>query len=230
MAWWDELHTFQQVLFVIACATTLFMIVQIIMLAVGMGSHDASFDGDAGVDGDIDTDADLDGANDGGIGFTVFGLKILTVRSIVAFLAIGSWLTFALFYAIRFWSLIPGIAAGVAAAFLMALFFKAIGKLQNSGNLKVSNTVGKSAEVYLTIPPKRGASGKINVYVQERYVEIEAVTDSSEPIPTGATVRVVEVVGEGTVLVEPFASAGEDKANENKASGENTEAALEEQK
>ena len=217
--WWNELHTFQQVLFVIGCATTLFMIVQIIMLAVGMGGHDASFDGDAGVDGDIDADvdADVDAANDGGIGFTVFGLRILTVRSIVAFLSIGSWLTFVLFYPIGFWSLIPGIAAGVAAAFLMALFFKAISKLQNSGNLKLANTVGKTGEVYLTVPASRAGNGKINVYVQERYAEIEAVTDSLESIPTGASVRILEAVGEGTVLVEPFSKPAEKETEAEKS-------------
>ena len=154
--WWNGLHSFQQVLFVVACAATLFMIVQIILLAIGSGDNDATFDSDTDID-------DVDTINDGGVGLTIFGLRILTVRSIIAFLAVGSWLTFALFYSIEFFALIPGIAAGIAAAFAIALFMKAMDKLQGSGNLKVENTLGKTAEVYLTIPPARSGNGKINV-------------------------------------------------------------------
>ena len=122
----------------------------------------------------------------------------------MAFLAIGGWLTFLLFYPIGFWSLFPGIAGGVAAAFAVAAVFKAVGKMQNSGNIRLANTVGKSAEVYLTIPPLRSGNGKVNIYVQERYEEFDAVTDSAEPIKTGAKVKVVSTLNEGLVVVAPF--------------------------
>lgn len=198
--WWDGMHVFQQVLFVIACATTLFMIVQVILLAIGSGDNDSSFDSDTSVD-------DVDTINDSGAGFTMFGLRILSVRSIIAFFAVGSWLTYALFYIITWWALIPGIAAGVAAAFAIALFMRFISKMQEDGTLAVKNTIGKIGDVYLTIPAGRSGNGKINVYVQERYVELDAVTDSNEPIKTGAKVTVKETLNEGVVLVEPYTSA-----------------------
>ncbi|MCI8413799.1 MAG: hypothetical protein HFE47_06910 [Clostridia bacterium] len=198
--WWNEMHGFQQVLFVVACAATLFMIVQIILLAIGSGDNDATFDADTSVD-------DVDTINDGGVGLTIFGLRILTVRGVIAFLAVGSWLTFALFYSIRFYALIPGIAAGIGAAFVIALFMKAMDKLQGSGNLKIENTVGKTAEVYLTVPALRAGNGKVNVYVQERYAEMEAVTDSPAPIKTGEKVKIIDTLNEGTVVVEPFGAA-----------------------
>ncbi len=204
--WWNELHNFQQVLFVIACAATLFMIVQIILLAIGSGDNDATFDADTSID-------DVDTINDGGVGLTIFGLRILTVRSIIAFLAVGSWLTFALFYSIKFWALIPGVAAGVAAAFAIALFIKAMDKLQGSGNLKIENAVGKTADVYLTVPASRAGSGKVNVYVQERLVETEAVTDHASPIKTGEKVRIVGTLNEGTLIVEPYAVTATDSAS-----------------
>lgn len=207
--WWNELHNLQQALFVIACAATLFMIVQIILLAVGSGDNDATFDADTNVD-------DVDTINDGGVGLTIFGLRILTVRSIIAFLAVGSWLTFALFYSIRFWAILPGVAAGVAAAFAIAAFMKAMDKLQGSGNLRVENTVGKTADVYLTIPASRSGNGKVNVYVQERLAEMDAITDSASPIKTGEKVKIIGTLNEGTVLVEPYsyAAAKEEKENE----------------
>ena len=195
--WWNGLHNFQQVLFVIACAATLFMIVQIILLAIGSGDNDATFDSDTSID-------DVDTINDGGVGLTIFGLRVLTVRSVIAFLAVASWLTFALFFSIEFYALIPGIAAGIAAAFGIALFFKATEKLQGNGNLKAENAVGKTAEVYLTVPALRGGAGKVNVYVQERYAEMEAVTDCDRPIKTGERVKIVDTMGEGTVVVAPY--------------------------
>ena len=195
--WWNNLHTFQQVLFVIACAATLFMIVQIILLAVGSGDNDSSFDADTSID-------DVDTINDGGVGLTIFGLRVLTVRGIIAFLAVGGWLTFALFYPIKFLALIPGIAAGIAAGVGISAFIKATEKLQDSGNLKIENSVGKTAEVYLTVPALRSGNGKVNVYVQERYVELEAVTDSEEPIKTGEKVKVVDTMDNGTLVVAPF--------------------------
>ena len=103
--WWNEMHGFQQVLFVVACAATLFMIVQIILLAIGSGDNDATFDADTSVD-------DVDTINDGGVGLTIFGLRILTVRGVIAFLAVGSWLTFALFYSIRFFVFFTVIFVG----------------------------------------------------------------------------------------------------------------------
>ena len=196
--WWNGLHNFQQALFVVACAATLFMIVQIVLLAIGSGENDATFDSDTSID-------DVDTINDGGVGLTIFGLRILTVRSIVAFLAVGSWLTFALFYSIKFYALIPGVAAGIAAAFAIALFLKATERLQGSGKLHIENTVGTTAEVYLTVPAARSGAGKVNVYVQERYAEMEAVTDSAAPLKTGERVKIVGTMGEGTVVVAPFA-------------------------
>ena len=89
-------------------------------------------------------------------------------------------------------------------------------KLQGNGNLQVENTVGKTAEVYLTIPANRGGNGKVNVYVQERYAEMEAVTDSDTPIKTGEKVKITGTLNEGTVLVEPFKATPAQKEEETK--------------
>ena len=207
------MHALQQVMFVIACAATLFMIVQVILLAIGSGDGDATFEADTTID-------DVDSINDDGIGLTIFGLRVLSVRSVIAFLAVGGWLTFALFYSISYYALIPGVVAGTLAAFAIAAFIKAIEKLQGSGNLKTENAVGKTAEVYIPIPALRSGSGKVNVYVQERYVEMEAVCDCAEQIKTGEKVKIVDVLTEGTVVVEPLTlSAKSAEQNEDAEKG-----------
>lgn len=200
-AWWNGLTGYQQVLFVIATATTLIMIIQIIMMLFGFGD-DSSFDGD------VDVDADgSDGYNDEGMGLTIFGMRILSVRTILAFFAIGCWVVFTLIEVLPVWAAtLLGIVAGVLAAFGVAFMMKSVEKLQSSGNVEIQNAVGKTAEVYLTVPAKRSGTGKVNVFVQERYVEFEAVTDEDEPIKTGATAKIVATLNQGTLIIESYNS------------------------
>ena len=37
--WWNNMLTLQKVLFIVACATTLIMVIQIILMLVGAGSN-----------------------------------------------------------------------------------------------------------------------------------------------------------------------------------------------
>ena len=200
-AWWNGLSGYQHVLFVIACATTLIMIVQIIMMLFGFGD-DSAFD----VETDVDMSADGgDIYNDEGMGLTIFGMRILSVRTILAFFAIGSWVIFTLVEVLPVWAAtLLGIVAGVLAAFGVAFMMKSVEKLQSSGNVEIQNAVGKTAEVYLTVLAKRSGTGKVNVFVQERYVEFDAVTDDEEPIKTGAMAKIVATLNQGTLTVESF--------------------------
>lgn len=184
--WWNALHALQQVSFVIACAATLFMIGQVVLLAIGSGESEPA--------------SAADDPDDGEIGLTVFGLRVFSVRSVIAFLAVGCWLTFALFYAISYYALIPGVAAGVAAAFAIAAFIRAIEKLQEGGGLRPENAVGKLAQTIAPIPPLRSGVGKVTLQTQD----LDAVCDSASPVEAGEQARVVGVLAEGTVVVEPL--------------------------
>lgn len=205
--WWNALSVMQHIVFVIACATTLFMLGQIVMMLIGIGESDA--DADAS-DADAPDSGGLDAGHidpDGG-GFRLFGLKIFTIRSIIAFFCIGGWVAFTMEYFMK-WplALLIGVAAGLAAGLLMAYVMNALMKLQSSGNIDVGNSVGALAEVYLTIPARREGEGKINLTLQERFVELKAATECEEPIVTGAQVRVIGAIDEDSVLVEPAGDA-----------------------
>lgn len=203
--WWNGMITLQKVLFIIACATTLIMIVQIILMLVGAGSNGfesaegdlvggAEFDGDAGFDGGSDlAQSDL-GA---------FGMKLLGMRSITAFLCIFSWIGYTCAYLMDWWwAVLIGVGAGLVASFLVAFLMTMVEKTQTDGTTNIRRAVGSSAEVYLRIPAERSGTGKINVIVQERMVEVNAVTDEKEDIPTGAAVIVDSVVSDGLVVVK----------------------------
>ena len=83
---------------------------------------------------------------------------------------------------------------------------KGISKLQSSGNLDLSNAIGKVGQVYLTIPADSASAGKVNLTVQEQYKEFSAITTAKEPIKTGQYVRVVAVSESGVLVVEPINS------------------------
>jgi hypothetical protein len=182
------------------------MVVQIILMLIGFTSDDAFSAGD-GIDIDGDGIPDFDAA--GSEGVTTLGLKIISVRTVIAFLCIGSFTAFtAMEVGVTAWwaALLIGCGAGLVAGFLMGLAISALARMHNSGNIDIKNCVGKEGEVYLTVPASRSFSGKVNVLVQERLTEFEAVTDSAEPIKTGSQVMVTSVVNEHLLLVEPLTS------------------------
>jgi hypothetical protein len=61
--------------------------------------------------------------------------------------------------------------------------------------------LGKTAQVYLTVPAKRSGTGKIQISVKGTVKEMAAVTDF-ETIPTGALVKVKSIDSENILVVE----------------------------
>ena len=94
------------------------------------------------------------------------------------------------------------ILCGVAALFGIAYLMKAVLKLQSNGNIQIGGAVGKTGEVYIPIPAKGQGRGKINLTLQDRFIEVDAITRAEEPLKTGETVRVVSTDEAGLVVVE----------------------------
>lgn len=184
--WWNGLSFISQIFTAIAVPATIIMIVQSLLLLFGIG---------------LDVDADNDGVPDA----DGDGLSLITVRGIVAFFSIGGWAGVVADSGGMhlFVSCIIAFAAGLIALIGVAVLFKSAFKLQDSGNLDIINAVGKTGKVYIPVPPKGEGIGKVNVMVQERLVELEALNDSSERIGTNEIVSVVAVIDAETVLVKP---------------------------
>ena len=190
MTFWETLNTVQKVYFCIGSAASVFLILQIITLLFGIGNGadgDVDFSAEADVDADFDADGDLEISD----GFTLFSL-----RGIVSFFAIGGWTGYAVSFSSVGWSIVCSLVAGSLALFAMAFLMKGVMKLRSSGNIEISKAVGKTATVYLTIPSKGAGQGKINLTLEERYVELSAVTNCEESIPTGSQVKITGVTGD----------------------------------
>jgi len=134
------------------------------------------------------------------------GLRIFTVRSIIAFFSIFGWMGIVLtdWKVNAVLTVIVSSSAGFASMAVMAFFFKFAMTLQSSGNINQQNALGKTATVYIPIPPNRTGKGKINAIVQNRFTEMDAVTDSDSYIRTGTEVVCVSVSNQNIICVTPI--------------------------
>lgn len=170
------------------------------------GDVELDLDGGAELDADTpDADAPDDGGDPhGGAEHAASGLHVLTVRGVIAFLTLFGWsgLAFCQTGMPAFLAVFLAVPVGLAGMVAIALLLREALKLQYDGTLDLRNAVGLEGSVYLTVPARRAAPGKVNVLVQSQLREFEALTDSATPIPTGAEILVTALVGEDTLLVE----------------------------
>lgn len=188
--WWNSLTDLQRIFAFIGIPATLVLIVQTILLLFGIG------------DGDDPTDIDGDGIPDGDTGDD--GLTLFSVRGIVGMFCIAGWsgIVFIDLGLSSATAIVLALLCGAAALFGIAYLMKAVLKLQSNGTIQLGSAVGKTGQVYIPIPPKGTGRGKINIVVQDRYVELDAVTDSEDTLRTGETVRVISTDEMGLVMVE----------------------------
>ena len=73
-------------------------------------------------------------------------------------------------------------------------------RLQEDGTTNYGTAVGKTATVYVSVPPAREGRGKVTLVLQGRYTEADAVTDDKERIPVDAQVTVLQSQGDVFVV------------------------------
>lgn len=215
--WWQALSGLERFFYYIAIPSTVVLAIQFILTLIGIGGDsDVDFDADTDMDLDLDfdTDVDLDGEFSPEVDFdadveadseVVMGdFRFVTFRGIIAFLTIFGWSGQVASSGDLHVAVVILIAtiSGLAAMFVIALLFYSINKLQSSGNISYKNAIGKEAEVYLTIPGRNQGTGKVQVMVQERLLEVTAISRSEKSYKTGERVRVVDVYNGTTLVVE----------------------------
>lgn len=200
--WWGSFTGFQQAMFIVASISTIIMVIFLILMLFGIQGE--NFDGDAdvsGMDQDFDTQ-DGDIFNDEPLsGFS--GLRLLTLRTVLAFLSVGGWVAMMMSTQVNvFWSIVIGVVCGAIASFLLALALKQALKLESVGNIQYENAIGKSGVVYIKVPGNFSGKGKINLTLQERFIEVDAMTKELEDLKPGTTVVVTSLENETTLIVK----------------------------
>ena len=187
--WFDSMDATLKTFWICAIVSTIVFVIQFILTFIGVGDADADFDFSS-VDGDtMDT---------GGT------LSLFSVRSIVNFLMGFGWGGVCFDKYIDNNLLLILVAIGVGVIFLVAFFFviRQVMKLESSGNIKMEDCIGKSCDVYLRIPANNSGKGKVQISLNGTIFEFDAVTNESEPLPTGTKVVVEENLGGSTLLVK----------------------------
>ena len=120
---------------------------------------------------------------------TFFGLSGMAAHS--AHLDLGKQLAIAM-------------TSGLAAMYAMHALMRGMAKLAQDGTLRIERAIGKTGTVYLPIPANRANTGKIQISLQGRLEEFNAVTPVGARLPAGAKVVVTGVISGDTLEVEPL--------------------------
>jgi membrane protein implicated in regulation of membrane protease activity len=201
------------------------MICQFALTLMGMGDDGADAVADDGV-GDVDGGGDFD-ADVGEVGDAEFGdgadhhtsmstaadaefhhdtswlFGVLSFRTLIAaaaFFGVTGKAALSSGMA-QSTSLVLATLVGLSAMYSMYWLMRGISRLTSSGNERIRNAVGCPATVYIPIPAAQQGAGKVQLSMQNRIVEYQAITEDAEKLKTGENVIVVGVAGSDVVRV-----------------------------
>ncbi len=187
-SWWASMELIEQIYWAFALPFSAVFVIQMLITLIGAGGDDVDSGGDA--DFDVDSDA--------GIGF-----QFITLKNFIAFFTIFGWTGVACLDSGlgTGMTIFLSIISGMLMMLLMASLFYMIGRLAESGNMKIDSAIGKTATVYLRIPAEKAGTGKIQVNVQGLKT-LDAMTSHTEDIKSGSMVRIVAVEAGDILIVE----------------------------
>jgi len=178
----ESLPTLLKSFWYIAIPTSLIFLIQTIITFSGLDVADG-----------FDTDFHAD-AHDG-------DFQLFSLRNLINFLLGFSWTGISFYSTIgehTWFLIILSLVVGVLFVILFFFVIKQVQKLAEDNSFKITNTLNKTAEVYLTIPENKTGKGKIMISVNGVFHELEAMTEQSK-IPSGTVVKVIKI--ENNILI-----------------------------
>lgn len=175
-------------LFFLVCATVggAFVLIKLILQFAG---GDADTDA-GGADLDLDMGASADGIHhaDSDAGF-----RLLSMYGLSAFFMMFGLVGLALYRQSELGevlSVLGACVAGYGSAWFIGKIFQSASTLQSSGTLGVRDALGCKGTVYMKIPAQ--GVGRVNVSVQGRLREYDAVSKNGTELATGTAVKVLD--------------------------------------
>lgn len=185
--WWTSMDVYMQTLWFITLTASLIFIVQTILTFIGM-------DSDGGLNAETDVSVDTG----------EFPFQLFTFRNFVNFFLGFGWTAIALQGKVHYgWAVFIACLVGILLVAAVMYLFYLMSKMEQSGNINVSNAAGCVGNVYLKIPGARSGEGKVQISIQGAVREYDAVTDGEE-LATGIPVTVIKALNENTLLVEKY--------------------------
>lgn len=181
-AWFLTLGSAGQTFWAIALIASAVLLVQALLTMIGMDVH-----------ADMDVDIpDGDTMDAGG------AVSLFSIRSLVNFFVGFGWAGVTFVGTMPLWlTYVVAVIVGVLFAYMYIFMRRKLKGLERNGAFRVSDCVGKEADVYLRIPAAGQGRGKVQASINGSVHEIDAVSQGPA-IATGQRVSITSA--EGTLL------------------------------
>jgi hypothetical protein len=183
--WWSSISLESEIFYAIGIVALAVLLMQIFLTLIGIDAHH---------------DADLSG------GVHDSGLGLLSVRTITAFFVGFGWGGVIILnhgHSLPM-AVLGGFGTGFVFLLTTAFLIRNLLRLQSSGNLNYRNAIGVVGTVYSTIPGAERGGGQLELMIQGRLTMAEAYTKAAHDLKPNSKARVVDLIGESTLLVEPL--------------------------
>jgi len=182
----ENLEPILKTFWFVAIPASLIFIIQTVMTFMGSDATD-------GISPDFD--GDLSG--------TEAPFQLFSFRNLINFLLGFSWTGISFYATIsnKIVLIFLSLGVGIFFVYLFFIIIRQVQKLAEDNSFKISNTLYKSAEVYLTIPENKKGKGKIMISINGTFHELEAMTENDK-IQSGSVVKVVRIENNNILIVE----------------------------
>src|SRR6187431_2218697 len=179
------------------------LICQFVLTLVGLGgehgvdfSHEVAhdFSGDAGHDADVQGTESNDQSGHHGSSWLFAVISFRTLVAAVTFFGLIGAAAQQANQPVGV-QLVLAVSAGIGAMYGVHWLIRSIGRLGEDATLRVKSALGQEGTVYVPIAGDKVAAGKIQLKMQNRLVEYEAITGFRDRLATGTKVRVVGIAG-----------------------------------
>ncbi len=204
----EILNNMENIYLAIAVGFTTFFVLQSALAIIGNlfeSASDFDEDIDISIDEDIDIsiDEDIDISFDEDIDFdedisilssAKVTFHLFTLRTIIGFFVLFGWSGYintsgGVDPLIVF---LTSILAGFLMMLLVAYVVHLLYKLEQTGTVNLSDSIGKEGTVYLKIPKYGQGTGKVQIVLGDSLRTLDALANDSE-IETGKKVRIIDV-------------------------------------
>ncbi len=182
----ENLDTLLRTFWYVAIPTSIIFILLTIMTFIGADASDGL---------EADFSGDLSGMD--------APLQLFSLRNLINFLLGFSWTGISLYATIANKNIliVISLAVGLLFVFVFFVIIKQVQKLAEDNSFQITNTLNKTAEVYLTIPANKKGKGKIMISVNGAFHELDAMTENDK-IQSGSIVKVVKLENDNILIVE----------------------------
>lgn len=186
MELFEHFDTLLRTFWIVAAVSSIIFIIQTLMTFIGADASD-------GVEADFN--GDFDGAD--------APFQLFSLRNLINFLLGFSWTGISFYNSIENKTILILVSLIVGVLFLIVFFviIKQLQKLGEDNTFRITQTLNKSAEVYLPIPERKTGIGKIMISINGSFHELDAMTENDR-IGQGALVKVVKIESDNLLIVE----------------------------